>query len=73
MNTLTILFEMECLHIIKVTIHNLLICFKQENNKFTMDNPGKHHLKHLLIFSLDLPSFLSVLNLLDTFNSSLLL
>lgn len=36
MNTLNILFEMEYLHIIKVTTHNLLICFKQENNKFTM-------------------------------------
>lgn len=57
MNTSNILFEKEYLHIIKVTTHNLLIYFKQENNKFTMENPGKHHLKgKVLTFPL---SFLS--------------
>lgn len=49
------------------------IHFKQENNNFTMKNPGRHELKRLFTFSLDFPSFLSVFNLLDTFTSSSLL
>lgn len=46
------------------------IHFKQEKNNFTMKNPGRHELKCLLTFNLGFPSFLSVLNLLDTFTSS---
>lgn len=46
------------------------IHFKQEKNNFTVKSPGRHELKRLFTFNLDFPSFLSVLNLLDTFTSS---
>lgn len=65
MNTLNLPFEMEYLHIIKITTHNL---FSLNKNNFTMENPGRLQIKSLFIFILYLLTFLSVLNLLDAFS-----
>lgn len=60
MNKLNAGFEMQYLHSIKETIHNLLIYFKQEKSITTVENRSRYHLKNMFIFSLKfLSSFLS--------------